>query len=111
MIQLFKKLFPKPVFHKKELLGTSKPGMYTLTEQNPYKLEPTKTDIIIQLFIQNRVRSYSVMNETKHVPNPKLDFWVATGKFDDPTDKDNFVWEVSPREQKKRLLAEIIAEE
>jgi len=38
-----------------------------------------------------------------------LDFWVKTGKWSDETDTNHFEWLLSPREQKKRLLAELIA--
>jgi len=95
---------PKP---PKLLIAVSKPGTWGITSGSG-KSKTNKEQVTINLYMQGVERSWDTTPPTK-LASQDLDFWVKTGKWPSPGDADNFEWILSLREQKKKLLAELIA--
>ena len=100
MLWLDKLFPPKP---PKELVAISLPGKYSIPGKGTYA---DRIPVMIRLFMRGSDRSY----ETDPIGqrSQDIEFWVATGKFPDDAMNSNFEWILSPREQKKRLLADLI---
>ena len=89
---------PKPIT---ELIAVSKPGQYWIEGRHGDKIQVT-----IRLYMTGTERSF----ETDPIGHrsQEMEFWVDTGKFSKVDIADHFEWILSPREQKKKLLAELI---
>jgi len=102
-MQWLDRLFNRPPKPSKELIGISLPGKYSIPGRTALS---DRVPVMIRLFMLGTVRSYETdpVGQRSH----EIDFWVETGKFPKDDMSNNFEWILSPREQKKRILAELI---
>ncbi len=99
-----------PFKPKWELLAVSKPKSYSMVKNREITFlvylysrgTGSKTERKWLAKIGDKLHSATI---------EPLDVWAATGVWEDPTDTHHFVWVQSPRQLKKKLLAELIAED
>ncbi len=106
-------MVPEEPYHDPDrvLIAVSKPGVYSYTVKGKYSYENKKIDVLIRLYMSGTTRSWAAFESGQETPKSshEMDFWVDTGKFSDPKIEQGFEWILSPRELKKKLLAELIA--